>query len=1134
MLLCKLNVATCTNMRNDNENSSLTLVNVAVNLYLIQLFLINFRPLNFEIIPERIFHINKPPPQRERLYKPTGKEIQPAILGEYNNDNHNINTIVFQYEPLVGKFFTTSKIDGNIGQPINLPNDFNFLKFESRFECGNLSKAICIGPYEYELYLRPDLYTKKYTQWFYFRVQNTENVNSYRFTIVNFYKSTSLFGQGMRPLMYSEKMAKLNGIGWRRVGTEINYYPTKFMEPTANKLQLKSKSQTDDANKLQHAYSLTWKFTFPYPYDTVYFAACYPYTYTQLQEYLNRLALDSSIQKICQQTILCYTLANNPVPLLTITEPYDYDNDKQKSNKSDTETQSVDAHINNKPLVKKRCVVITARVHPGETQSSWMMKGLMDFLISTDPDAKVLRSNFMFKLVPMLNPDGVIVGNYRCSLSGCDLNRKYTSRLKRFFPTIWHTKQMIVNIMKEYEVVVYCDLHGHSRKQQMFIYGCKNQTPEKQYCSRIFPAMLGKNIPELFNFDKCKFAVQKEKEGTGRIVMWREGITNSYTLEATFCGTTGNELEEGYHFNSTDFEKMGSQFCDTLLDYIDPDHSKMEHIMEYLKNRSASLKMSKLNESEDGLFTSDDSESDSSDVGSDSSNCDELPAYYAYILQKKKGKSKRRMSQKREAKSINKKKTQSKTDAGTNHCVACCRDLNLTEENPKSRKHTPNKSECKKSSKIEVSNHQTSLGNRQNGYVSDGDISFKRNYTSFYSSTGKHAESDMICLKPYNGINKLYYYDKQRLNQSSTSQEILYKDHTTGRDKTFTRRESLRQKYHLTNQDLDLPKIDIGSNSLVNRFISIRRTYSAPTEHTQLANLPSSSLDFMQRKYNLNSNVNKRFSLENAYDSLVNNYSDIYHRNQSNISENVTIKHDCVSSQKCITYSNHFNHNEQLNKIPLFNNLTLMRNGQHQSDPNFSQTHNVGSDNNNNSITFSNINKRHPHIHSTMSQTTNEKPLSFHIQRKLNEIIPVNKRSDSHHVSSDALPSQLSNKLKMGNQFIFLIRNQYVLHEIKDENFKRINHRRKHEYSSVSYAPVHSDIILHVVSELNLYFVSGEENLLYEEHNLNYIIALDISKLQNNLTYTLLISFECCGNLLFLENARLRAYHSMLNRSALE
>ena len=40
----------------------------------------------------------------------------------------------------------------------------------------------------------------------------------------------------------------------------------------------------------------------------------------------------------------------------------------------------------------------------------------------------------------MLNPDGVIVGNYRCSLAGRDLNRNYKSVLKDSFPSVWHTK----------------------------------------------------------------------------------------------------------------------------------------------------------------------------------------------------------------------------------------------------------------------------------------------------------------------------------------------------------------------------------------------------------------------------------------------------------------------------------------------------------------------------------------------------------------------------------------------------------------------------------------------------------------------------------------------------------------------
>jgi murein tripeptide amidase MpaA len=53
------------------------------------------------------------------------------------------------------------------------------------------------------------------------------------------------------------------------------------------------------------------------------------------------------------------------------------------------------------------------------------MEGFLDFIVSNEKEAKALRDTFVFKVIPMLNPDGVIVGNYRCSLSGLDLNRQW-------------------------------------------------------------------------------------------------------------------------------------------------------------------------------------------------------------------------------------------------------------------------------------------------------------------------------------------------------------------------------------------------------------------------------------------------------------------------------------------------------------------------------------------------------------------------------------------------------------------------------------------------------------------------------------------------------------------------------------
>ena len=108
---------------------------------------------------------------------------------------------------------------------------------------------------------------------------------------------------------------------------------------------------------------------------------------------------------------------------------------------------------------------ITGRVHPGETVGSWMMRGVLFFL--TDPnneEARLLRENFVFKVVPMLNPDGVINGNYRCSLSGCDLNRRWKTPSKKLQPTIYAIKKLIKQINEERQVILFCDLHGHSRK----------------------------------------------------------------------------------------------------------------------------------------------------------------------------------------------------------------------------------------------------------------------------------------------------------------------------------------------------------------------------------------------------------------------------------------------------------------------------------------------------------------------------------------------------------------------------------------------------------------------------------------------------------------------------------------------
>ncbi|XP_021353361.1 cytosolic carboxypeptidase 2-like isoform X26 [Mizuhopecten yessoensis] len=568
-------------------------------------------PSEIQVLEEKVRHIRYIPPSPEPFYKQHGQERMPMVRGEERGAN-----LVYMYQPR-SSFrkkrieFVRSRVRGCRSGPsqcapkINTEEDTTLI-FESRFESGNLAKACQVGvTNDYEMWLRYDLYTNKHIQWYYFRVSNTRANVKYRFTIVNFIKSDSLYNYGMKPLMYSEKEAQTKKVGWIRSGSDIKYYRNNI------------KYETTKGEK--PFYSLTWTVEFPHDNDTVYFAHCFPYTYTDLQDYLLDITNDPVKSKICKQRVLCRTLAGNLVYVLTITSPSQ----------------------NPEDIKHKKAVVITSRVHPGECNASWMMKGFLDYLTGSSADAKLLRDTFIFKIVPMLNPDGVIVGNYRCSLAGRDLNRNYKTVLKDSYPSVWHTKNMIRKLLQEREIIVYCDLHGHSRKQNVFIYGCDNRhNPEKRLRERIFPVMLNKNAPDKFKFESCKFKVQKSKEGTGRIVMWHMGIMNSYTMEATFCGSTIGK-KKGYHFTLLDFEAMGYHFCDTLLDYCDPDNTKCANVLLELEDKMKRDILAKLQRagispnSADDIDLSDDFSSlESSDGGSDSSVSDGPPVHLQFAPQR--------------------------------------------------------------------------------------------------------------------------------------------------------------------------------------------------------------------------------------------------------------------------------------------------------------------------------------------------------------------------------------------------------------------------------------------------------------------------------------------------------------------
>ena len=105
-----------------------------------------------------------------------------------------------------------------------------------------------------------------------------------------------------------------------------------------------------------------------------------------------------------------------------------------------------------------RVIVILCRSHSGETPASYVCQGLIEFLVGSHAIANILRENFVFKIIPMVNPDGVFLGNNRCNLIGQDMNRNWNMPSEFTHPTLFAIKNMLKELDNSDVSIFKCKL----------------------------------------------------------------------------------------------------------------------------------------------------------------------------------------------------------------------------------------------------------------------------------------------------------------------------------------------------------------------------------------------------------------------------------------------------------------------------------------------------------------------------------------------------------------------------------------------------------------------------------------------------------------------------------------------------
>jgi len=487
---------------------------------------------------------------------------------EINNNNNNSNNNINNNNNNNNNKFQRPKTVYNELKPyysLKNKND-NTLIFESRFESGNLLCAFRTeDENSYQLYLQNDTNTTGYIQWFFFRVSNTKKGRKVNFNIINMLRKTCLYNHGLKIMTYSTMEANKENLGWHRDCFNIIYY--------ANNLYVYNNNNND---KKRNLHSLSFDYEFKYDNDTVYFANCLPYFYSSLMEELNKYELDEEKYPFFHRKTLTTTLGGNDLDMFTINSMYDMFKNGATSYitpKSINYEIVKNRYENSKNLNKsqilddRKAAVIIGRQHPGETVGSYVVQGCIDFLMGNSDEAKKLREIYLFKIVPMMNPDGVLVGNSRTSFAGCDLNRRWGKPNEIIHPEIFHTKQMITKLATQRSLAFIIDCHGHFGTFNSLMY-C-NYKDNKRTC-KLFPYICSK-LSRIISFQQCTFAMPKYKQSTGRISLFNEledeDNDNIVALETSFFGINRSGEYARNYYNSNLLKEIGRDICLGMLSY---------------------------------------------------------------------------------------------------------------------------------------------------------------------------------------------------------------------------------------------------------------------------------------------------------------------------------------------------------------------------------------------------------------------------------------------------------------------------------------------------------------------------------------------------------------------------------------
>lgn len=123
----------------------------------------------------------------------------------------------------------------------------------------------------------------------------------------------------------------------------------------------------------------------------------------------------------------------------------------------------------------KRTIHIHARTHPQETEGFYVTDEIINILLSETEIAQTARANCVFYIIPMYNPDGVVLGLPRRNANNIDLESNWNTFPPQ--PEVAALKARFTQLMaSQNPIEVMLNMHSDSDCKRFFVYHHENGT----------------------------------------------------------------------------------------------------------------------------------------------------------------------------------------------------------------------------------------------------------------------------------------------------------------------------------------------------------------------------------------------------------------------------------------------------------------------------------------------------------------------------------------------------------------------------------------------------------------------------------------------------------------------------------